>query len=407
MKKLFLFLMFFTPCFFYASAMEGMKSIRDFGVSSKNSPQENAKRLQSAIDEMSGKGGAIFVEPDSDGYPMSGGILLRKNVSLIGVNGPVGRGTNGGRGNPVGSVFKIYDMERPFISVQSATQIRGIQFFYPNQDIKNPKNIIEYPPTIVRDKSESVMGVTLSCLTFFGEFCAMDFTSGNSKTICEQILFEHCYGYPLGGEFIKIDKCYDIPRILHCHVNPANQRLFKGETSRNVIDSVVRRKTFSYSIESTDNAQLIDIFTFGVFGGIKLGANTYGQLTNFNLDCVSIGILKEGAQNFNRNWQIAQGSIIANAGERLEDVHPIKISGFGHTSIANVEAFSGNNGALTNFAASYDFLYVDSEGAPSISLSACRMRGYKSKNPITNKNPKAKIRAWACINKNLDFFEIK
>lgn len=276
MKNLFLFLMFFMPCFFCASAMEGMKSIRDFGVSSKNSPQENAKRLQSAIDEMSGKGGAIFVEPDADGYPMSGGILLRKNVSLIGGNGPVGRGTNGGRGNPVGSVFKIYDMERPFISVQSATQIRGIQFFYPNQDIKNPKNIIEYPPTIVRDKSESVMGVTLSHLTFFGEFCAMDFTSGKSNTICEQILFEHCYGYPLGGEFIKIDKCYDIPRILHCHVNPANQRLFKGDTSRDVIDSVVRRKTFSYSIESTDNAQLIDIFAFGVFGGIKLGANSYG-----------------------------------------------------------------------------------------------------------------------------------
>lgn len=122
---------------------------------------------------------------------------------------------------------------------------------------------------------------------------------------------------------------------------------------------------------------------------------------------MSIGILKEGAQDFNRNWQIAQGSIIANTGERLEDVHPIKISGFGHTSISGVEAFSGNNGALTNFAASYDFLYVDSDGAPSISLSACRMIGYKSKNPITNKNPKAKIRAWACINKNLDFFEIK
>jgi hypothetical protein len=30
----------------------------------------------------------------------------------------------------------------------------------------------------------------------------------------------------------------------------------------------------------------MDVFTFGTYGGIYLGPATYGQLTNFNFDCV-------------------------------------------------------------------------------------------------------------------------
>ncbi len=73
-----------------------------------------------------------------------------------------------------------------------------------------------------------------------------------------------------------------------------------------------------------------------------------GQLTNFNLDCVAVGLYKGGSNTKNRNWQIAQGSIIANAGTTLDEIHPIIIEGKGHTAITNVEAFSGGNGALTN-----------------------------------------------------------
>ena len=37
----------------------------------------------------------------------------------------------------------------------------------------------------------------------------------------------------------------------------------------------------------------MDIFTFGTGGGIRLGAATYGQLTNFNFDCVTVGVSTE------------------------------------------------------------------------------------------------------------------
>lgn len=385
-----------------------MVSIQDFGVLPTNSADLNKINLQKAIDQASKSGLALYVTPVEGGYPMSGGLVLKKNVSLIGAHGPTGRGTSytaedGSRG-PTGSLFTIVDNRNVFITVQSATQISGIQFYYPRQSFNNPANITAYPTTIKKDADSAVQGVTLRDLTFYGEYRAMDFRADKDH-ICEQILFENCYGYPLSGEFIAIDYCYDIPRILHCHVNPANMREFGRGYNKSVIDAVVAKKSWTYWVDHTDNAQFMDLFTFGVYGGIYLGPETYGQLTNFNLDCVNIGISKKGANTFNRNWQISQGSIIANIGASVNEIHPIEVTGYGHSAITNVECFSGNNGAVTNLGQSYDFLYVYGSGAPTIGMINCRMRNYSSSSPITKLNSNAKIVATACIDKNENIFE--
>jgi len=383
------------------------KSIRRFGVLPTNSPEVNRDNLQKAIDWAHRRGAALFVEPSEQAYRVAAPIVLRANVSLIGVHGPVGRGTRAPeKPQPVGSVFAIEDEDEPFITVEHSTQIRGIQFWYPRQTRTDPSRIIEYPATIRVSPRRGAQGVTLSCLTFYGEFLAMDFNARRGA-IVEQLLFEHCYGYPLSGQFIRIDYCYDIPRILHCHVNPSNRRLFEGGYSRAVIDSVVARKTFTYRIDHTDNAQLIDLFTFGVYGGIYLGPATYGQLTNFNFDCVTVGIHKLGDGNFNRNWQIAQGSIIANTGQRIQEIHPIIIEGRGHTSLTNVESFSGPNGALTTLNRSQDYLLVRGSEKLTITLVGCRMRNYVADAPITVLNPNAVIQAIACIDKNENVFVYK
>lgn len=359
-----------------------------------NSAEENRQHLQEAIDKMSPIGGVLYIEPTKGGYPMKGGIVLKRNVTLQGAHGPTGRGTAlPDYSGPTGSLFVITDREHPFITVESATQVKGIQFYYPEQTWQDGSQIIAYPPTIQMSPNQVVQGVTLSCLTFYGEYMGMDFRA-KAPQKCEQILFEHCYGYPLSGQFIAIDHCYDVPRILHCHVNPANMREFHRSFTRNVIDTVVRNKTYTYWIDHTDNAQLMDLFTFGVYGGIYLGKETYGQLTNFNFDCVNIGIHKIGSQWKNRNWQIAQGSIIANVGERLEDVHPILIEGKGHTSLTNVESFSGANAALTTLGASWDYITVRDEA--SVTLTACRMQGYKADNPI-NASSKAHVEVIGCV----------
>ena len=147
------------------------------------------------------------------------------------------------------------------------------------------------------------------------------------------------------------------------------------------------------------------MFTFGTYGGILLGGESYGQLTNF--DCVTVGIHKKGNNTFNRNWQIAQGFIIANTGESIEEIHPIVIEGKGHTSLSNVEAFPGNNPALTNYGVSYDFMTIEGNDKCTISMFGCRMRNYTSDEPLTILNKKAVIQAYGCIDKNENIFTKK
>lgn len=396
LKALFIFLLFSTFSFGQYIGM----SIQKFDVLPDNEPHVNKTNLQKAIDWAARSGAALFIEPVEKPYPIAGGIVLKKNVSLIGVHGPVPRGTRHPEADhPVGSVFSIIDQEDVFIKVESSTQIKGIQFWYPKQTINNPHEIIPYPATIQVSKTHKTEGVTLMNLTFYGEYLAMDFNASRQNA-CELILIQHCYGYPLSGEFIRIDYCYDIPRILNCHVNPAIQRQIKGQIKKEVVDAVVAKKSFAYSINHTDNAQMIDIFTFGTYGGIFLGPESYGQLTNFNLDCVTIGIHKVGSNTKNRNWMIAQGSIIANTGEKLEDIHPIVIEGQGHTSLTNVEAFSGGNGAISNLGRSWDFMTVKGEEKLTISIFGSRMRNYESEQPFTILNNKALIQAASCLDKN-------
>jgi hypothetical protein len=385
-----------------------MRPLSAFGVETGKSPAENRRLLQEAIDWAAERGAALLVEPSDAPVPVESGLVLRRNVSLVGVHGPVGRGTSHPtRRSPVGSVLAIMDAERPLLTVESATQVCGLQFHYPLQSSDDPARLIDYPATIRASREISTQGVTLSCLTFYGESLAFDFRCSR-EVPCEQILIEHCYGYPLSGTFVAIDHCYDVPRILHCHVNPANRRLFAGQWPVAIVDAVASRGAFAFDIDHTDNAQLIDVFTFGTHGGARLGAASYGQLTNFNFDCVSIGIHKLGDNDFNRNWQIAQGSIIANVGRRVQDIHPVVVEGRGHTAITNVESFSGPNAAITNLGMSEDYLLVRGSDPLSVSLFGCRMRNYAADRPVTlDHTGGAVVMAVACIDKQGRPFEMR
>lgn len=407
MNRFLSILLILGSCVLYPCSVIGqvIESVQKWGVLPDNSPSENRRNLQKAIDAASARGNILYVEPVEKGYPMEGGIILRKNVSLIGAHGPLGRCSISKKENaPVGSLFLITDREHPFITVESSTKVEGIQFFYPEQSFEEADKIIKYLPTIQMKQSGKVESVTLSNLSFYGEYEAMNFKSPEGAC-CEQILFEHCYGYPLSGHFISIDRCWDIPRILHCHVNPANMRAIGRNFSKKIIDAVVGKWTYSYWIDHTDNAVMMDVFTFGVFGGAYLGKYTYGQLTGFNFDCVCVGIMHEGINNFNRSWEIAQGSIIANAGSDLQIIHPFILRGKGHTSISSVEAFSGNNPVLTNSGQSMDYMYIEPDGQLTVSIVGCRMSNYASDDPIVVSGTGCSLRAVACFDKNGKLYE--
>jgi len=174
----------FVACFSVLQAA-GEKSIQDFDVKPGNSAAVNKINLQKAIDWASASGAALFVEPSDEPYFVDGGLVLKKNVSLVGVHGPTHRGTvHATKKQPVGSVFAITDKDNAFITVETGTQIKGIQFWYPEQTIKDPAAIIPYKATIQVSQTSRAQGVFLSCLTFYGEYLAFDFNASRENA-CE------------------------------------------------------------------------------------------------------------------------------------------------------------------------------------------------------------------------------
>ena len=63
------------------AAAQAPRSIQEFGVLPTNSPEVNRTNLQRAIDQAALSGGALYVEPVAEGYPVAAGIVLRQNVS--------------------------------------------------------------------------------------------------------------------------------------------------------------------------------------------------------------------------------------------------------------------------------------------------------------------------------------
>ena len=60
------------------------QSILSFGISPTNSPEVNKNNLQKAIDGLSAKGGVIYIDPTETPYPISGGIILKKECFFSG-----------------------------------------------------------------------------------------------------------------------------------------------------------------------------------------------------------------------------------------------------------------------------------------------------------------------------------
>ncbi|MDZ7730449.1 MAG: hypothetical protein U5K37_05280 [Natrialbaceae archaeon] len=76
---------------------------------------------------------------------------------------------------PVGSVFAIEDQGGLSSPSKVPRNCVDCNSWYLRQTLTDPDRVIEYPPTIKASDSSPAQGVTLACLTFFGEFIAMDF----------------------------------------------------------------------------------------------------------------------------------------------------------------------------------------------------------------------------------------
>lgn len=90
----------------------------------------------------------------------------------------------------------------------------------------------------------------------------------------------------------------------------------------------------------------------------------------------------------------------------MENIHPIIIEGEGHTSISNVEAFSGGNNALTTVPEnkSWDYLLVKGDKKLTVSIWGSRMRNYVANPPISIENDQAIIQVVGCFDRDENLY---
>lgn len=387
----------------YVSGIEAERivSLEEYGVLPGNSAAENKANLQKAIDWASSSGAALYLPPVKGGYPMAGGIDLCRGVSIIGSSSSAGcfDGVS-----VCGSVFVISDRENVFMYLESASRLAGLQFYYPEQAVSDPSEIIKYPPTLKLSPTRTSQGVTLTDLSFCGEYETMDFRRELSLP-CEQILIRNCRAYPLGGSFVSISHCYDIPRVIGCIVTPDVYSSFGRELSSDIKSSMTSSGNYAYWFDNIDNLVLMDIAASTVYGGLYIGSATYGQLAGFSFENVNRGIYRTGNSGFNRTWMISSGNINANIREDTSDIHPIIITGYGYTSITGVCAESRADEALSARRGCCDFVYAGGSSVMNIGLTDCVMRDYMSDSPLTVANSKARIRVMSCVDKFGNVFD--
>lgn len=361
-------------------------TVQQYGVKADNSAADNARALQKAIDEAAKMAASVYVTPCRDGYKCDGGIVLRKGVTLFGAN----------------SAFIVNDNGKPFISMESSSCLQGLRFIYPQQATDKPVDIKEYSPTVTLSGDADADGVTLRELSFLGEYQAVDFTKKGDHSF-SQVFIRNCKGYSLSGNFITVDGCKDAPRIIDCDMRPDCPGM---SFSPAVIDAVVARENFAYKVDNTCGMSMDDIHVFGDYGGVKLGAASSGHLTEFSLECVSIGVSRDGKAEKAYDWNIFQGTINACVGSYVQDIHPFYITGQGQVDIADVNSVCQCSDALTCYGKCYDFITVagDREGL-SVMMLNCKMASYEAECPITILNDKALVKALSCVDRDTSFFD--
>ena len=324
------------------------------GVSRTGTAAANATALQAMIDGMDETGGAIAVrEP----YPCNP-ITLRKNVSLFGCDGPrfqgpypYGGGAAASDSKPAGGGFVITSTSAPFILLEGMNTVKDLTFFYPSQNYAatTVAGTTSYPATIANGQAVT-WNVSIAGCLFVGATTCMDF---NHVTMTEGANFniDECYGYTLGGYFLRLATVLDIPRVTRCHVNPGAGSRFMVCPNTNVpfpyalIDDVITNGQPMFHLTACDEFMASQCFVFGGKTGFY-ATTSYGCFTNCQADMVTTGIdVSPGAAH--KAILVNGFTAIPSAGPTTSARDAVKFSGAGGIlKIVNLHAFIGTNAAV-------------------------------------------------------------
>jgi len=267
------------------------------GILASNSAATNTTALQALIDANTATGATIYF---TEAVPMNGGITLKSNVKLAGSNFSALKGSvrlGGGAGSagstPTGGAFLITDTSNVFITVQTNTSIDGLIFHYPSQAYTTTtpgSSLVTYPATIKKTTGQ-VNNLSFTRLAFVGNTWCYDFYStSDGSNWCADIIIDQNYAYPLGGCFIKMQYCLDIPRITRNHINPGVGDAFLGHlpVTQQIIDYVTANGAPTFELANTDEFMMSQNFVYGVKTGYFLN-DSYGTLVSCSADQTDTG----------------------------------------------------------------------------------------------------------------------
>jgi hypothetical protein len=279
-----------------------MLDVRRFGVLTSNSAAANATALQTAINYMNAFGGGVLLV--NEAYPCNP-VILKSGVGLRGPfppfkGMPPANGVAAGAGvTPAGGAFLITSSSASFLKLEGNNSVENLTFYYPSQNYNTYASRTNYPATIAPN-STGLGYVNISGCTFVGSISCIDFYTAISASTTD-IAVDLCYGYPLGGQFLALGTCLDIPRITRCHVNPGVGLPFlstNGVTSAaglphgdNMIQQITHAANSSsgaFLIVGSDQITLAHCFVFGQRIGFHI-QDCYGSLTDCSSDTCGIG----------------------------------------------------------------------------------------------------------------------
>lgn len=348
---------------------------RDNGIASGNSASANKAALQALIDANTVVGATIYF---TDPVPMAGGINMKSNIKFEGNNFtafkgslPVGNATPAQGTTPSGAAFLITDTVNVFITCHENTAIDGIIFYYPSQAYTTTTpgaSLIVYPITIQK-ATGTVRSCSFTRLTFVGNTQCFQFTSDDNS----DLVFDLIYAYPLGGRFLQLTNCLDIPRITRCHINPGVGWAFLGfPVTTNIIDYVAASGAPTFDINATDEFMMAEDFVFGVNTGWRI-QNSYGTLVNCNADMVETGVYMTLTSDY-KYVALTSFSCILGGGTRANRNAVVFDGTGGKLFASSFQGDVGTNGAVpsSSVPGASSLIKVSGSGTQRVSLIGVR-----------------------------------
>jgi len=286
-------------------------NVTDYGAKGDATTDDTAA-LQAALDAAGAAGGGIVQLPQGK-FLVKGSLTVPRGVTLQGLwqaphHAALDFGSviyaTGGKGDPDA---------KPLINLSPDACVKGLTFFYPEQDLKN---IQSYPWTI---QGQGMHGSVID-VTLVNSYQGIDFGTHHN----ELHYIDNVFGCPLKIG-VYLDKCTDIGRVQNVHFNPhywlrANDPQLKHLEGGGwpLLREYLFNNLTAFLLGRSDWEYMFNTFSFGAHIGYHFtnrgSGGTNGNFLGIAADWAWTGVLIDATQPF--GLLITNGEFVGGAGSR-------------------------------------------------------------------------------------------